>query len=335
MGTLLSYKDYLLYDEKQHGQSCLNFQKSSSPAVDAEATILNTVCKRRSSDYLEFDQNVSKRNRTEIEQAVNSDTVLDRSLIDINNASASIEDYPISSTLIENNVKKSAGCPLPGSEKADQSQELFDSFDDDGCLPCGQGERSWDSKHEYDQQPDMSAGNDHNRHDKRLDHVEIAMLSIQSRVSSGKQPIEMTQSVVGTAGTSSVKDVSSESSVVKLPDSASCKAGNPNFVSEFYSNSRLHHLSTWGAEWRAYVLKLQTEGDSSFPGRQKLVDLVSVTGKDISKQRIKRLIMHIDMDCFFVSVGLKKRPHLRGNYYIYMHFILYLVLLDYIYIFLI
>ena len=26
-----------------------------------------------------------------------------------------------------------------------------------------------------------------------------------------------------------------------------------------------------------------------------------------------KLIMHIDMDCFFVSVGLRKHPHLRGK----------------------
>ena len=41
------------------------------------------------------------------------------------------------------------------------------------------------------------------------------------------------------------------------------KAGDANFVSEFYSNSRLHHISTWGAEFKAFVNELQNCGDTS------------------------------------------------------------------------
>ncbi|XP_022099983.1 DNA repair protein REV1-like isoform X2 [Acanthaster planci] len=132
------------------------------------------------------------------------------------------------------------------------------------------------------------------------------------------------------------------------------KAGDPNFLSEFYSNSRLHHISTWGAEFKAFVNKLQSLGDISFPGREKLrrfiedhndsppssgelldikpqTDVVNEEHQisrtpvlfqthsarpncgEVHVDKPKRVIMHIDMDCFFVSVGLRNRPDLQGK----------------------
>ena len=94
------------------------------------------------------------------------------------------------------------------------------------------------------------------------------------------------------------------------------KAGDPQYLSEFYNHSRLHHLSTWKTEWRAYVNKLQSVG-SDFPGRQKLIKISQDKARQAqncaSVGKPKRIVMHIDMDCFFVSVGLRKRPDLRGT----------------------
>ena len=84
------------------------------------------------------------------------------------------------------------------------------------------------------------------------------------------------------------------------------------FLGEFYSNSRLHHISSMGARAKEYVTSLREAKagkKEKFPARKRLQDLSGSMDQDISSGSI---VMHIDMDCFFVSVGLRKRPDLRG-----------------------
>ncbi|CAL1536465.1 unnamed protein product [Lymnaea stagnalis] len=97
-------------------------------------------------------------------------------------------------------------------------------------------------------------------------------------------------------------------------------AGENNFLNEFYSNSRLHHISKWGAELKAYVAEIQKRGNCTFPGREKLrqshVDRAVQMGlsETLTSGRhgaCEKTIMHVDMDSFFVSVGLLTRPELR------------------------
>ncbi|CAH0549484.1 unnamed protein product [Brassicogethes aeneus] len=89
-------------------------------------------------------------------------------------------------------------------------------------------------------------------------------------------------------------------------------ASDPNFLEEFYNNSRLHLISTLGAEYKQLVCQIRDKHDGFFLGRKKLA---ATRGNTTNMQQENRetVIMHIDMDCFFVSVGLKSRPDLIGK----------------------
>ncbi|ORY78482.1 hypothetical protein BCR35DRAFT_291934 [Leucosporidium creatinivorum] len=76
----------------------------------------------------------------------------------------------------------------------------------------------------------------------------------------------------------------------------------PDFLQKYFSQSRLHHLSTWKEELKELVAHLQPS--SAQPIRSKKL---SGTPSDY------RIIFHVDFDCFFVSAGLTTRPELRGK----------------------
>ncbi|XP_053686861.1 DNA repair protein Rev1 [Sabethes cyaneus] len=96
----------------------------------------------------------------------------------------------------------------------------------------------------------------------------------------------------------------------KKPTRASLTATDPNFLQEFFNNSRLHHIATLGAGFKQHVSELREKHDGFFPERDILRQKVSNSGEFGTEGPF---IMHIDMDCFFVSVGLRKNPHLRGH----------------------
>lgn len=107
---------------------------------------------------------------------------------------------------------------------------------------------------------------------------------------------------------------------------------NPEFLSEFYNNSRLHHISTMGATFKDYINELRDKSDNIFPGLERLKELKRSRKELETLERVnsededelldsspdtvvvkkETIVMHIDMDCFFVSVGLRNKPELKG-----------------------
>lgn len=71
---------------------------------------------------------------------------------------------------------------------------------------------------------------------------------------------------------------------------------NPEFLRQFYSESRLHHLSTWKAELKSKMQKLASEKAAGSMKRIK------------RRPGSRRYIMHVDFDSFFCAVSLKSAP---------------------------
>lgn len=70
---------------------------------------------------------------------------------------------------------------------------------------------------------------------------------------------------------------------------------HPDFLEQYYRESRLHHLSTWKADLKSQLQALAAERSSPREGPKK-------------SPGQRRYIMHVDFDSFFAAVSVKKFP---------------------------
>ncbi|OTA01955.1 REV1 deoxycytidyl transferase involved in DNA translesion synthesis [Trichoderma parareesei] len=70
---------------------------------------------------------------------------------------------------------------------------------------------------------------------------------------------------------------------------------NPDFLKQFYSESRLHHLSTWKANLKSSMQRLAAEKGLA-------------NRKTKNRPGLRKYIMHVDFDSFFCTVSLKRHP---------------------------
>ncbi|XP_032663618.1 DNA repair protein REV1 [Odontomachus brunneus] len=122
---------------------------------------------------------------------------------------------------------------------------------------------------------------------------------------------------------------------INIPQSSSARINaqstrDTEFLSAFYSNSRLHYIATMGTTFKDYVNELRDKSNGTFLGLERLIkskgvrSALSSAGRESDSEddtlgfdnkignKKKSVIMHIDMDCFFVSVGIRNRPELQG-----------------------
>ncbi|KAH0491374.1 hypothetical protein TgHK011_002808 [Trichoderma gracile] len=100
------------------------------------------------------------------------------------------------------------------------------------------------------------------------------------------------------ASTSPSKQMTSEEHNAWLlsdPKIRKSSTANPDFLKQFYSESRLHHLSTWKASLKSSMQRLAAEKGLS-------------NRKTKNRPGLRKYIMHVDFDSFFCTVSLKRHP---------------------------
>ena len=342
-GKVLDYTNYLLYTKQNTSQSKLNFstEKNKIPLASAANHVLdykNEVTQENIQDRdvvntsgvysTTCDLNNSEKNKTCIvrngshlivgensqpsrscgqDSEINSVTHLKEELQDNSGylhtggeAASSCKSFAVdeirveSPLLFSSNESECENVPLAGVQKANikQNSSLIFSSGDDPLL----GEN-------YDC---------HLTEMQSLIKVENTLTGQEDKSISETNNLPQQDAL---------KSVSSEDlNDKKFTNRVVSNTQNPNFLTDFYNNSRLHHISTMGALFKDYVGKLQQKSPDLSGKKHFLrwvknkVDLCSSTIISPEEQSSNsRLVMHIDMDCFFVSVGLRNRPDLVGK----------------------
>nr|XP_037287617.1 DNA repair protein REV1-like [Rhipicephalus microplus] len=151
-----------------------------------------------------------------------------------------------------------------------------------------------------DQDSWLSSENSHDEDEHTVCHTENSVHHPQESVDHTRNSVHHAED--------SVHQESKKDSV------AARKAGDPGFLEQFYGRSRLHHISTASIKLRDYVAQKRALSNGAFEGIEKLKQyLASKSSREQVPIGEEKVIMHIDMDCFFVSVGLRTRPHLKGK----------------------
>lgn len=80
------------------------------------------------------------------------------------------------------------------------------------------------------------------------------------------------------------------------PHMRKSSTANPDFIQQYYSESRLHHLSMWKSDLKARFQQMASEKSASQKKPTK------------RKPGARRYILHVDFDSFFCAVSLKSAP---------------------------
>jgi DNA repair protein REV1 len=95
--------------------------------------------------------------------------------------------------------------------------------------------------------------------------------------------------------------------LLRDPKIRKCTVVDPNFLEQYYRESRLHHLSAWKADLKSQLQALASERTLSQATKQKRTP------------GARRYILHVDFDSFFAAVSLKKHTQYKDKPVVVAH----------------
>ena len=84
--------------------------------------------------------------------------------------------------------------------------------------------------------------------------------------------------------------------------------GNPNFIQDYFGQSRLHFIGSWRSRLPKLVAKIMEENS----GFKESTIIPKSRSSSVSSSGA-RVVVHVDMDCFFVSVLIRSKPELASK----------------------
>ena len=103
-------------------------------------------------------------------------------------------------------------------------------------------------------------------------------------------------------------------------------AKHPKYLETFLKRSRLHYLSSTAVAKKVFVQDLRQKAEHRLViqrKREELKEKLQRTERDylfqLHDEKRDRIYMHIDMDCFFVSVVIRNQPELRDQPIVITH----------------
>ncbi|KAL6873814.1 hypothetical protein ACP4OV_013896 [Aristida adscensionis] len=129
--------------------------------------------------------------------------------------------------------------------------------------------------------------------EKRSDDMDDKFDVAQSPVANSRS-----SNLCSTSTTSSHLALPSEKNAAKPSTRSHSTLTDPNFVENYFKHSRLHFIGTWRNRYRKRF--------------SNLLEAKSIKA-NIDHPGKKKTIIHIDMDCFFVSVVIRNMPDLHDK----------------------
>lgn len=139
----------------------------------------------------------------------------------------------------------------------------------------------------------------HGDHSMQLDAPESETADVHDRKEKSRATEESQHDITSDIHSPPKKPMTSEEHNAWLlsdPRMRKSSTANPDFIQQYYAESRLHHLSTWKAELKSKM--------------QRLANEKGLESNKVIKRRpgSRRYIMHVDFDSFFCAVSLKNAP---------------------------